>query len=90
MLSYIKRIIQRMIEFAKRWGPIFFTMFGTGIVAIASAIAFLKDYRASVIILLSIFTGVCAILSGIALFYDIKDARKEDYKKKHPPGFQVG
>jgi hypothetical protein len=73
-----KRIIQRVIEFCQRWGPYFFAATITLVAGIIPARHYLQNPTLDIIIL-AILATPCFVLTIIALYYDIKDARHRDY-----------
>ena len=50
MLSFIKRIIQRMIDFAKRWGPAFLVAFVASVGLILQNCIYLKSIIITIIL----------------------------------------
>jgi hypothetical protein len=75
-----------MLEIAKRWGPQFLIAsagFAAGCAAIPIWLKGGWQYFAA--ILLGGLSFICFIGAIIALVYDIKDVRKKDYEKRHPP-----
>ena len=79
MLTDWKRIIRHMLEFSKRWGPVLLGAFVTSVVGIIPALIFLTNLP---LILTLVILGILAIVfligTIIALYYDLKDARKRD------------
>jgi nitrogen fixation/metabolism regulation signal transduction histidine kinase len=72
------------VEFSKRWGPYFFSAFVALVIAIVPVFIFLKDspiLMQNALIILSILAAICLILTIIALFFDLVDARKRDGKQ---------
>ena len=83
-----KRIIKRMLELAKRWGPYFFSAFVALVIGIVPALILLNN-PAPLVTMLAVLAVICLIATIIALYYDIKGARKKDYEEKHPPPFKL-
>ena len=80
-MMYLRRIIIRMLEFAKRWGPYFL---GAFVVLLGGAIQtwiFFKDYRVLATVILLILSVFCFIATIVALVYDFRNARKKDKKE---------
>ena len=88
MLTDWKRIIRHMLEFSKRWGPVLLGAFVTSVVGIIPALIFLTNLP---LILTLVILGILAIVfligTIIALYYDLKDARKRDSQSSQDRGF---
>lgn len=78
MLSIIKCIIYRMVEFAKHWGVYFFSAFIALVIGIVQALIFLTN-PTPIIIILVILAIICLIATIIALYYDLRDAYRKDH-----------
>ena len=84
-----KRIIYRMLELAKRWGPYFLGAFAVLAVGGCAPLYYLngKSYQLPLSITLWTLSFICLIIATIAFVYDVKDARRKDKKEeasKHP------
>ncbi len=82
-----KRIIYRMLELAKRWGPYFL---GASVGWTGLGFGCLIQHWQILASILFVLASICLIITIIAFIYDIKDARQKDYKKKHPPKLMMG
>ena len=73
-----------MLEFAKRWGPTFFTAFIASSLALIPILIYLdsKSYLKLVLIFWGFLVLVTLTMAVIALVYDIKDARRRDKEEK--------
>lgn len=72
MLPFIKRIIRRMNQYARRIWSICFSLFGVFIIGGLQAIIFLdgKQYQKLVLILLAILALICLSIALYAVSYD--------------------
>lgn len=82
MLWFVKHIIGRMSDLAKRWGPAFFVTFPVLLgLSLTALYLYLKDfnlYQYIIFILLAALALFCLTLAIMALIYDIKEARRKD------------
>jgi len=86
-----KRIVCRVVEFSKRWGPYFFSGFVGSVVGIVPALIWLANsLRILIVAILGILAVISCVATIIALYYDVKDARKRDSIEKHRGDFHVG
>jgi uncharacterized membrane protein len=82
-----KRKIWRVLEVYKWAWRVCFPIWASFTIAAALTYADKLYLIALISFLLSIIFLIVAI---ITVTYHIKDARKKDYKQKHPPHFDVG
>ena len=73
-----------MLDFYRRVWQAFLAAF----VGSISVTAFLfKDYRLAFFIMLPV-TVIFLVITIVGIYYDYRNARKEDYREKHPPEFK--
>jgi hypothetical protein len=79
MLVDWKCIIQHVLELSKRWGPVLLIAFVSSVVGIVPALICLTNFaRILIVVILGILAIIFLIATIIALYYDLKDARKRD------------
>ena len=86
-MDFLKCIIKRMIDFSKRWGPFFLSVFAAFVVGIVPALIFLKN-PTPVVILLAILASICLLATLIALYYDLKDVYMKHKKANEPSVYE--
>ena len=82
--AFLRCKIHNMLEFYKRYGHVFLTMFAVFLVSGLQAVYFLEkyEYQWVVIAILLTLTVICLIVGIFALRHAIKDARRKDRESK--------
>ncbi|MFH1140303.1 MAG: hypothetical protein V1724_01230, partial [Chloroflexota bacterium] len=81
-MMYVRHIIRRMLEFARRWGPAFLAAFIASILGIIPVLIYVKDYRTPVIVFLLVLASICLGFTIYALVCDIKEGLRKDRERK--------
>ena len=80
-----KRIMCAVIDFSKRWGPIFFSAFIALAIAIVPAQIWIANPLPTIIVL-TILASICLVASLVSLYYDLREVyRKHKASKGRPP-----
>ena len=80
MLRFVRCIIQRMRDFARRVWSICLSLFGVFLIGSLQALIFLNDksYQFLVSISLIILALICLVIGVVMLIYDFKTTRRKD------------
>ena len=76
-----------MIDFSKRWGPVFLTLFVMMILGMIPAQIWITN-PATMVIFLAILALVFLIASLISIYYDLKDVYRKHKKANEPSVYE--